>query len=108
MVGHAVSATASLRKVKRLVHALVEGALIEAQVVVLFTSISSLLLGDATAYLIWIAERAIRLIMGRLEVVVDQATLFLLTKSEIVALKLGSERDILLVLGTLSLCICTA
>ena len=108
MVGDTVGAAASLRKVKRLVHALVEGALIEAQVVVLFTSISSLLLGDAAAYLIWIAERAIRLIMGRLEVVVDQATLLLLTKRKVVALKLGSKRDILLVLGTLRLRICAA
>ena len=70
-------------KVVSLVHTGLETTLIKAQVVVCIASVRSLSIRDAATNLIWISKFVKSLVMGRLEVVVDHASLLLLSEGEI-------------------------
>ena len=84
-----MGAAPSLAKVKCLIHALVERTLIKAKIVVLFACIGFLVLRDTAANLIRISQLVVRLVVRRLEVVVDEAALLLLSQREILSLQLG-------------------
>ena len=47
------------------------------------------MLRDTAADLIWISKLVVRLVVRRLEVVVDEAALLLLSQREILSLQLG-------------------
>ena len=75
-----------------------ECASIKAKMVVFLVGISLLLLRDSASDLIGVANIDEGLVVGPLEVVIDLAAMFLLTKSEVLALQLCSEIQILLML----------
>lgn len=88
----------SSREVVRLISSWLERALVEAESVVGIASVSPLGVRDPRTDLIRVAEDVERRIVRRLEVVVNQATLFLLAKCEVVALQLGHQVQISLLL----------
>ena len=102
-VGYALGAAPSFAEVVRLVHALVECALIKAKIIVLFPSIGSLVLRDTASDFIGISQLVVSLVVRRLEVVIDEAALLLLSQCEVVSLQLCHQVNVSLVLGALAL-----
>ena len=92
---------AFLLKIVGLVHAWFEATLIKAEIIVLFSSINFCRLWNATSYLVWISFRIECLIMWSLKVVINQSTLLLLPKTEIVAFQLCNKVKVLLLLRLL-------
>ena len=72
-------------KVVCLISSWLESTLIEAQVIVFFSTVSTLGFRDAAANFIWVTKLVESLVVGRLEIVVNHSALLLLPKSEIVA-----------------------
>ena len=72
-------------KVVCLISSWLESTLIEAQVIVFFSTVGTLGFRDAAANFIWVTKLVESLVVGCLEIVVNHSALLLLPKSEIVA-----------------------
>ena len=88
----------TLLELVSLVHTGLKVAIVKSKAVVFFSRISTLCLRDPTANLIGVTKFVEGLIMGRLEVVVDHATLLLLSKTKVMAFQLLSESDVSILL----------
>lgn len=74
----------AVAKVVDLVHTRLERALVEAQVVVRFPSVSSLRIWNAAPDLVWISEAREGLVVRRSVVLIDLSALFVFSQTEVV------------------------
>ena len=88
----------SAAQVVRLILGWLKSTFIEAKVVVLLASVSTLGLGDSTSDFIWIPKLIKSLVVGRLEIIVYHTSLLLLPKWEVMAFQLSLENAVFLLL----------